>query len=147
MKKKQILVTLLAIIMVFSLSACGGDKKEDTANDSGSSSSEQSEEFIPQNFSLNFEEGIDQPMTEKQLSQAHLQAFYDDIPIDSLTGASYEEVAIVLGGDANKFSVLSEGKSRVYYWIPEDDGDMELLSISFKEDDTGAWIFGVVGKE
>ena len=142
---KRFFAILLAILMVFSLAACGGDK-EDAGSDGGNKAA------VTDGSDL----GID-------LNAAGVQKMSDDrAPMDKLVETrdvwlegrftfvldtdkkTYADFAEHIGCNAAEYEYAEEDMERRYTWIAEGDETAKFLAV-FVEGGDGNWYLYSVG--
>ena len=146
-KKSLLLMILLSVIMIFSLSACGGDNKAEDAVEAEEETEAKAAQDVAKDAELKFKDwAIDYEtagtyiMSEELASQEDFIAFKEKYGDGNHRGFTYEEMAKEMGVEATEALVNSNSTSLRYIWKPSDDGEIKRLSVIFKKDDAGAWI-------
>ena len=146
MKTKQVLALLLALILAFSLTACGGTPSsneggnDNGSNDSSSNGSGASTPADGQPTGLDFASEDVQPVSADRAPKSALVAAYHDwftaeLDADARHQLTYADFVEKIGCEASTYNAWSG--HRVYTWEAEDDAYAKVVATLEEVD--GAW--------
>lgn len=147
MKSKHFFTLLLAIILVFSLSACGEGKngsdtdKSDVEGNAEAASAPQNGEYDGSSFGIDLTSTEVQQMSDQRATQEKLSETLNDWceglgRSEKISSRTYKDFVDYIGCDATEYYYDKDMSARVYAWRAEDNDTAKF----------GLWVVEVGGE-
>ena len=137
-KLRRILTTLLTLVLLVTLCACGNSNAP--ADTGSEKTSAPAEDYDGSSFGIDLESAELQPMSEERATKEKLRETRDDYCeglnfFDALKSRTYKDFVDYIGCDASEYQLYNG--NRFYIWIAEDD-DTANFNVLFSNE-SGAW--------
>jgi len=145
---KKLIALVLGLVLVFSMTACGG-KKDEKAGAGSETKPEAAAQSAAEKYGLDLEAEGEQKMSDERASEDVLAETRDVWLEGKMSFAfdekpkTYEDVAEHIGCDASTYTYFAEDGERHYTWIADGDETAQFLAV-FWETPQG-WTLYTVG--